>query len=124
MGGVNARPRIDTLDNRYFPRAGYDAGVQVYAARGVLGADDTYTKLSAASSYHVSALGLLDGAYVGGSLETGCLAALVIAGQHPTTRVGASLYFAFDTPLGPVYLAYGHGEGSNQAVYLFLGQPP
>ena len=40
-----------------------------------------------------------------------------------SARTGASIYFAFDSPIGPVYIAYGHGNGSNQAVYFYLGQP-
>jgi NTE family protein len=183
MGGVNARLRIDTLDNLRFPRAGYEVDVQLYASRQRLGATDNYTKFSAAAgaafasgahslqiqargagslganalpdyelftlggflqlsgyrtgellgremtfgrmvyNYRVSAPGLLDGAYVGVSLEAGRIGDSVTGGARSSLRRGASLYFAFDTPLGPVYLAYGHGDGSNQAVYFFLGQP-
>ena len=34
-----------------------------------------------------------------------------------------SLFVGLDSPVGPVYLAYGHAEGGNDSVYLFLGQP-
>ncbi len=36
--------------------------------------------------------------------------------------VAASGFAGADTPLGPVYLAYGYAEGGNDSVYLFLGQ--
>ncbi len=35
---------------------------------------------------------------------------------------GGSVFVGVDTFLGPLYLAYGHAEGGNQAGYLFLGQ--
>jgi NTE family protein len=46
MGGVQARLRVDTLDNLRFPRAGYAADLQVYASRARFGATDNYTKAS------------------------------------------------------------------------------
>ncbi len=36
--------------------------------------------------------------------------------------VAGSGFTGVDTPLAPVYLAYGHAEGGNDSVYLFLGQ--
>jgi len=33
-----------------------------------------------------------------------------------------SLYIAADTPLGPLYLAYGHSDESESALYLYLGE--
>ena len=36
--------------------------------------------------------------------------------------VAGSVFTGADTPLGPVYLAYGYAEGGNDSVYLFLGQ--
>ncbi len=35
----------------------------------------------------------------------------------------AALYFAFDSPIGPVYIAYGRGDAGRQSVYFFVGQP-
>jgi len=46
---------------------------------------------------------------------------------HGTTnlqgRHGNAVYLAVDTPLGPVYFAYGRASSANQAFYLFLGLP-
>jgi NTE family protein len=36
--------------------------------------------------------------------------------------IAASLFLGMDTILGPVYLSYGHAEGGNDSVYLFLGR--
>jgi NTE family protein len=74
-------------------------------------------------NYRVSAPGLFDGAYVGFSIEAGRIGDAVTGSERSSIRRGASLYFAFDSPLGPVYLAYGHGDSNNHAVYFFLGQP-
>ncbi|MCC5887481.1 MAG: patatin-like phospholipase family protein [Gammaproteobacteria bacterium] len=35
----------------------------------------------------------------------------------------ASLYFGYRSPLGPLYIGYGYGEGSRSAVFLSLGRP-
>lgn len=34
-----------------------------------------------------------------------------------------SLYLALDTPVGPIYIAYGRSEGSRDALYLAIGWP-
>ena len=34
-----------------------------------------------------------------------------------------SIYLAIDTPLGPLYFAYGRTNQSQQAIYLSLGWP-
>jgi len=34
-----------------------------------------------------------------------------------------SIYLAMDSPIGPVYLAYGRSEDSLDALYLALGWP-
>ena len=34
-----------------------------------------------------------------------------------------SLFVGVDTVIGPVFLGYGHGEGGNNGIYLFLGKP-
>ena len=38
-------------------------------------------------------------------------------------RFAGALYAGADTPLGPLYLAYGMAEGGNRSVYLYLGNP-
>ena len=74
-------------------------------------------------NYRVSTPGLLDGAYAGVSLEVGRIGDAVTGAGRAATRRGSSLYFAFDTPVGPIYFAYGRGDGNNQTAYFFLGSP-
>lgn len=74
-------------------------------------------------NYRVSAPGLLDGAHVGVSLEAGRVGDSVAGFERASVRHSSALYFAFDSPLGPVYLAYRRGDGKNQAVYFFPGRP-
>jgi NTE family protein len=35
--------------------------------------------------------------------------------------VAGSAFIGADTPIGPIYLGYGHSEGGNGSLYLFLG---
>jgi NTE family protein len=39
-----------------------------------------------------------------------------------SARLGGSLWAGIDTPIGPVYLAYGLSEGGEDAVYVVLGR--
>lgn len=38
-------------------------------------------------------------------------------------RYSASVYFGAVTPIGPIYLAYGHSDSGDNAVYFYLGNP-
>ncbi|MEH6586642.1 MAG: patatin-like phospholipase family protein [Halioglobus sp.] len=62
-------------------------------------------------------------AYVGASLEGGELwsdRSDVSSGDFITA---GSIYLAVDTPIGPMYFAYGRTEDSQDALYLALGWP-
>ena len=74
-------------------------------------------------NYRVSAPGLRDGAYAGVSMEGGRIGDAVTGASRTAMHYGGSLYFAVDSPLGPLYLAYGRGDNKHEAVYLFLGRP-
>ncbi|MEP5569559.1 MAG: patatin-like phospholipase family protein [Halioglobus sp.] len=61
--------------------------------------------------------------YVGASIEGGELwsdRSDVTSGDFINA---GSIYFAVDSPIGPVYLAYGRTEDSTDALYLALGWP-
>ena len=60
---------------------------------------------------------------VGVSGEMGRIGDEVQGPNAAATRHGNALFVVVDTFLGPLYLAYGRANSSNQAVYLFLGQP-
>ena len=181
-GGVQARVRVDRLDNLNFPRSGYFGNLNVYVSDPGLGATDSYAKADVALqgatqwgphvlraavraggnlrdgplpdyelfklggflnlsgyktgqllgtdmrfarlvyNYRLSGPGFLEGMQAGASLEGGRIGELSVGAQGHT-RKGGSIYFALDTPIGPLYLAYGVAEGSNRAAYFFLGQP-
>lgn len=62
-------------------------------------------------------------AYLGASIEGG-----QVWSERADVDVGdfmsaGSIYLAVDSPLGPLYLAYGRSEDSQDAIYLALGWP-
>lgn len=60
-------------------------------------------------------------AYAGASLEAGNVwarAGDIGSGSHV---VGGSLFVGADTPIGPLYFAYGHNDTGEGALYLYLG---
>jgi len=76
--------------------------------------------------YHkISDLGLLSfrlPTYIGGSVEAGNVWQSASAISGSSLLWGGSVYLALDTPLSPLYFAYGYTEGGRNAVYLFIGQ--
>jgi NTE family protein len=61
--------------------------------------------------------------YFGGSIEGADVRDRVNALDGDGFKLSASMFFAADTALGPVYLGVGAGEDDNYAIYLFLGRP-
>jgi NTE family protein len=61
-------------------------------------------------------------AYVGMSLEAGNTWETRRAMSFGSTHKDASLFLAFDTYLGPVYLGTGYDTAGHSAYYLFLGR--
>lgn len=59
--------------------------------------------------------------YAGMSLETGNVWQSADAASADDTINAGSLFLGFDTPIGPLYLAYGRTDTEQQAVYVFLG---
>lgn len=61
--------------------------------------------------------------YAGISLEQGNLWASRSDIALDDLRSAGSIYLGIDSPLGPIYVAYGRSEGANQSIYLSLGWP-
>lgn len=61
--------------------------------------------------------------YAGASLEAGNTWQDQGDIRLDQTRVAGALFLGADTILGPVYLGYGHADGGNNAIYLYLGRP-
>jgi len=66
--------------------------------------------------------GVLEGAYGGFSLEAGKVGNSLIPGNSEATQKSASVFAAADTPLGPVYLGFGHSDQGNNSLYFILGR--
>jgi NTE family protein len=61
-------------------------------------------------------------AYIGASLEAGNTWETRSAVSFGSTHKDASLFLAFDTYLGPVYVGSGYDAAGHSAYYLFLGR--
>lgn len=61
--------------------------------------------------------------YAGFSVEGGQLWSKRSDVDFDDMMLAGSIYLAIDSPLGPLYLAYGRTEQSQQAIYLSLGWP-
>jgi NTE family protein len=66
---------------------------------------------------------LLQGVYAGFSLEAGRVGAPLVPGSPTGLLKSGSLFLALDSPLGPLYLAYGRAAASTYSFYLYLGKP-
>jgi len=66
---------------------------------------------------------LTEGVYAGASLEAGRVGGPLVPGSPTGVLTSGSLIFALDTPLGPIYIAYGIAQEGNRSFYFFLGRP-
>jgi NTE family protein len=94
--------------------SGYQTGE--FTGRGARFSRLSYT-------YRIARPGFFEGMSVGVSAEVGRIGDEVRGPNAAETRHGNAVFLIVDTFLGPLYLAYGRASSSNQAVYMFLGQP-
>jgi NTE family protein len=73
--------------------------------------------------YKLAPLPFLNGIYAGLSLEAGRLGRPIVPGNPVGTMKSASAFFLFDSPVGPLYFAYGRARDGSSSFYLYLGQP-
>jgi len=59
--------------------------------------------------------------YVGGSIEAGSWGSRDINVLHQSLVPAGSIFVGVDTPLGPIFLGYGHARGDINAYYLTFG---
>ncbi len=59
--------------------------------------------------------------YFGGSLEAGNAWSTRSDVRLDTVKLAGSLFTGMDTPLGPLFLAYGYSEGGHYSFYLTFG---
>ena len=107
-------------DYELFPLGGF-LQLSGYKTGEFLGRDLRFGRL--VYNYRIVGPGLLDGAYLGASVEAGRVGEAAGGTNTPPRLRGNAFYVALDTPLGPVYLGYGRASSNNQALYFYLGQP-
>jgi NTE family protein len=73
--------------------------------------------------YKLAPLPFLNALYAGLSLEAGRLGRPIVPGQPVGTMKSASVFFLLDSPVGPLYLAYGRARDNSSSLYLYLGEP-
>jgi NTE family protein len=66
---------------------------------------------------------LLDGVYGGVSYEIGRVGKPVIPDNQQGTLQSSALMLGVDTPIGPLYFAYGRTWTGIHSLYLYLGHP-
>ena len=59
--------------------------------------------------------------YVGASLETGNVWQDSKDASFNNTITAGSVFLGVDTPIGPLYLAYGHANSGDDSFYIYLG---
>jgi NTE family protein len=92
-----------------------------YATGQLLGEDLKFARLM---YYHRILQGsLLEGVYGGLSLEVGQVGSPLVPGNPDGVLGSTCLFFGADSPIGPLYVGYGHAVDGNASIYLFLGRP-
>ena len=113
--GSNPLPAYDQFSfGGFLHLSGYRTG-QFYGESLSFGRLVYLRKLSAGT--------LTEGVYAGASLEAGRVGGPLVPGSPTGLLTSGSLIFALDTPLGPIYFAYGIAEGDNRSFYFYLGRP-
>jgi len=61
--------------------------------------------------------------YAGFTLETGNVWQFQSDISFDSLRYSGSVFVGANTPIGPIYLAYGHSDNGDGAIYFYLGNP-
>ena len=59
--------------------------------------------------------------YLGASLELGNVWQSSSDVSFDNTILAGSLFLGLDTPIGPIYFAYGHTDTDESSLYLYIG---
>lgn len=113
--GGNPLPRYDLFQwGGFLQQSGYATG-QLLGGNLQFARLIYYNKLARQT--------LLQGVYAGFSLEAGRVGAPLVPGSPTGLLKSGSVFLALDSPLGPLYLAYGHAAARTYSFYLYLGKP-
>lgn len=94
-----------------------------YTRRQMLAGETRFASLRAERIVGKMPLGLAGDLRLGLSLETGKASDRFTETRRQSWQRAAAIYFGGETPVGPVYLAYGWADGGHSTVYVFLGLP-
>ena len=94
-----------------------------FAQNQINGDDIRYAGLRVEKIIGRLPMGLRGDMRAGLALETAKVGTLYTETQLSGRMNSASIYLGGETPLGPVYLGYGHSDTGVSSVYLFLGTP-
>ena len=113
--GSNPLPRYDQFQwGGFLTQSGY--------ATGQLAGESL--QFARAMYYHRILQGsIFEGAYSGISLEAGKIGNPLVPGNTESWLKSASIFIAADSPIGPMYLAYGRAQDGNSSFYFYLGRP-
>jgi NTE family protein len=114
--GSDTLPRYDLFQwGGFLQQSGYATGQLV-------GEDLKFARLI---YYHRLLKGsLLEGVYGGLSYEVGQVGSPLVPGNPDGVLQSTCVFFAADSPIGPVYIGYGRSlTDTNNSVYLYLGRP-
>ncbi|WP_454743108.1 patatin-like phospholipase family protein [Cupriavidus necator] len=113
--GGNPLPRYDLFQwGGFLQQSGYATG-QLLGGNLQFARLIYYNKLARQT--------LLQGVYAGFSLEAGRVGAPLVPGSPTGLLKSGSVFLALDSPLGPLYLAYGRAAARTYSFYLYLGKP-
>ncbi len=108
----------------------YDAGslggflaLSGFAKEQLQGDDIRYAHLRAEKIIGRLPLGLRGDMRLGLALEAGKVGRPYTETQRTGWLNSTTLYVGGETPLGPVYLGFGHSTSGSSNLYLFLGTP-
>jgi NTE family protein len=114
--GSDTLPRYDLFQwGGFLQQSGYATGQLV-------GEDLKFARLM---YYHrILRRSLLEGVHGGLSYEVGQVGAPLVPGNPDGVLQSMCVFFAADSPIGPVYIGYGRSlNDNNSSVYFYLGRP-
>lgn len=92
-----------------------------YRTNQLLGTRLAYGSL--AYLYRLHSRPLFGATYLGASIEAGRMRHIDLTGAPRGLLLAGSVFVGLDTPVGPLYIAYGHTRDGNNSAYIFLGRP-
>jgi NTE family protein len=94
-----------------------------YVRNQILAGDVRYASLRGEKIIGRMPLGLQGDLRFGVALEAGSARRRYTETRTDGWQQALAVYFGGETPVGPLYLGYGHARGGRSSLYLFIGLP-